>query len=932
MPSRVKTALAVISLLLLPALAAAQCEDWMRGPMDDGTLPNGSNGYIYDSIAWDPDGAGPLLERLVVAGNFTAIAGVAAQNIAQYDPSTAVWSPFGSGIAPTVYCLAEFNGQIVAGCDGDNNVGTFDQTVRRWTGSAWEGLSATNTGNVHDMIVYNGTLYIAGTFVTQFVTQASNPAHYIARWNAAANLWDDVEEADFGTQTNTAVRALEIYNGDLYAAGYKVDTSFPSGSAIHITHGNSAALWTAITDGADSGAVYDLAVFAGELLVAGGFYAINGVVCSNFAGWNGSAFHPFQNGVDSPGTAAATIWSVTIHDGIVIAGDFITAGSVTANRVAFWPPGGSAWQALAAGIDDTVYDVCSYRNELIAVGAFTYAGGPANDIAHWNGTQWAPFGGGSAAYVLAYTTYAGRVVAGGSFQQPTLGLGTANNVAGWSGGALSAFGTGMNSAVYALEAFKYPGINGSNELIAGGLFTTAGGVSALRIARWNERPNVAFPPPAWEAMGAGFNFNVYAIERMGGTTYAGGNFTLSGATNVGRIARWNETSDVWENLSALGGMNGDVYALKEFNGSLYAGGTFTSAGGSATGGLARWTGTSWAQVGGYFNGWVFALEVYDGSLIIGGQFPGLPEGTNIARYDGANYYNLGTGGINSAGVRALKVNGNRLYAGGAFTSAGGVTVNNLAWWDGAAWHDASGGANNVVWALGSLFNEVHVGGEFGAVEAGATFSPRWARYTETGLPWISLNPSPFSQTLDLGVTTSFSASAGGGFPGLGYQWTHNDVPLVDGPQLYGSTISGATTQVLTIGNVVFSDQGAYRMVVTNGCGSVTSAPGSLNLQATGAGPDERGVSVFRSIGPNPSGGETTLSFSLAQSADVRFAVHDLRGRLVREVKMGRLPSGRFEARWDTRDNQGGNVAAGVYFASIELDGQRLGAKRVTIVR
>lgn len=921
-------ALAAIPVLaLLPATGAAQCEDWVQGPMDDGTLPNGSNGYIYDSITWDPDGAGPIPERLVVAGNFTSIGGVAANNVAQYDPSTAQWLPFGNGIAPTVYCLTVFNDQIVAGCAGDNNVGTFDQTVRRWTGTAWEGLSATNTGHVHDMIVYGGSLYIAGSFVSQFVISGSDPAHYIARWVSGSNLWEDVAQAGFGSQTNTSVRALAEYNGELYAGGWKAGAG---GSVIHISHGTGAALWTAITNGTDDGAVYDLDVFAGELLVAGGFYDLDGVVCRNFAAWNGSSFRDFQGGVTST-VGASTIWSLVIHEGICIGGDFTTAGGTTVNRVAFWPPGGSAWQARGTGIDDTVYDLTSYRGELIAVGSFANAGVPANDIAHWNGTGWAAFGGGSANYVLAFAPFNGRLVAGGSFAQPTQSLGNANNIAGWNGGPLSAFGTGMNNAVYALESFKYPGINGSHELIAGGIFTTAGGVGALRIARWRESPFGGFPLPAWEAMGAGFNFNVYAIERMGSTTYAGGNFTSSGATALQRVARWNETTDVWENISGM--PNGEVYALKEYNGYLYAGGTFTSAGGVATGGLARFNGTTWSQVGGTFSGWVFALEVHNGSLIIGGQFPGLAGSPNIAGWDGANYYNLGSGGTNSVGVRSLKTNGGRLYAGGYFTAVGGVSCNNIAWWDGAGWHDASGGANNAVVALGTLFNEVHAGGDFTSVQGGTTYSPRWARYTETGVPWISLNPSPFSQYVNLGATVMFSSAVGGGYPGVSYQWLHDDVPLVDGPGPYGSTIGGSLTQVLTITNVAFADQGAYKVVVTNGCGSVTSGIGTLNLLSTSdAVSSEARISIFHSIGPNPTGSESTLSFSLAQDSSVRYSVYDLRGHRVRQVDLGRLPAGRFEARWDTRDDGGRQVAAGVYFVSLDLGDRRLGARRLTIVR
>lgn len=931
MKPRSRGALALTAMLLLPALAAAQCQDWIQGPMDDGSLPNGTDGYINDSITWDPDGAGPLLERLVVGGNFNTIGGVAAQNIAQYDPSTATWSPFGTGIPPTVICLTLYNNQVMAGCVGDSDVGTFDQTVRRWNGTTWEGLSATNTGSVYDMLVYNGTLYIAGSFMTHFVASPSVQAHYIARWVPGANLWYDVYEAGFGSQTNTSVRALQEFNGELYAGGWAASAGSGTGSAIRVAHGPGTAPWTAITDGTDPGGIYDMEIFSGELLIAGAFLEINNVLCRNLAGWNGSSFHAFQGGVANPG-GNSTIWNVSIHQGICISGEFTTAGGTTVNRVAFWPPGGSAWQALGGGIDASVYDLTSYRNELIAVGSFTNAGGPANDIAHWNGTAWSGFGGGTASYVLAFANYNGRLVAGGAFAQPTPSLGTATNIAGWSGGSLSAFGTGMNSSVYALESFKYPGINGSYELIAGGTFTTAGGVSTARIARWNENPITVFPPPAWAAMGAGFNGNVYAIERSGGFTYAGGSFTLSGAASVNRVARWNETTDVWENLTALGGMNGTVYALKEFNGSLYAGGSFTTAGGSSTGGLARWTGSGWAQVGGFFNGTVYALEVYNGSLIIGGQFPGLAGAANIAAYNGTSYFNLGTGGTNSVGVRSLKTNGGRLYAGGAFTTIGGVSVNNLGWWDGAGWHDANGGGNGVVWALGSANGEAHVGGDFTTVHGNILYSPRWARFTETGLPWFSLSPYPWSQYVDLGANVTFSAATGGGYTGLSYQWTHNDVPLADGVGPYGSTISGSSTQVLNISGVVFSDQGAYRVIVTNTCGSVTSAPGTLNLNATSGTSSEARISFFKSIGPNPTGGESTLSFSLAKGANVSYSVFDLRGRRVRHLELGHMPAGSFEARWDTRDDGGRNVAAGVYFVSLQTDGERLGAKRLTIVR
>jgi hypothetical protein len=73
-------------------------------------------------------------------------------------------------------------------------------------------------------------------------------------------------------------------------------------------------------------------------------------------------------------------------------------------------------------------------------------------------------------------------------------------------------------------------------------------------------------------------------------------------------------------------------------------------------------------------------------------------------------------------VSALAVNGTDLYAGGFFTTAGGVPASYIAKWDGNAWSPLGSGVNNLVYALaadgtGHLF----VGGTFSL--AGTNVSP-----------------------------------------------------------------------------------------------------------------------------------------------------------------------------------------------------------------
>jgi hypothetical protein len=74
---------------------------------------------------------------------------------------------------------------------------------------------------------------------------------------------------------------------------------------------------------------------------------------------------------------------------------------------------------------------------------------------------------------------------------------------------------------------------------------------------------------------------------------------------------------------------------------------------------------------------------------------------------------------------------------------------------------------------------------------------------------------PVSQTVLPGSTVTFTVVAEGSGT-LTYQWTKN-----------GQNISGATSSVLTVGNVTTNDNAAYRVVVGNNLTTVTSDPAFL---------------------------------------------------------------------------------------------------------
>jgi hypothetical protein len=70
----------------------------------------------------------------------------------------------------------------------------------------------------------------------------------------------------------------------------------------------------------------------------------------------------------------------------------------------------------------------------------------------------------------------------------------------------------------------------SGSVIVGGGFTTAGGLAAANIARWNGA--------VWSALGSGTNGTVRTlVTDPNGNTWVGGDFTIAGGRGCGFVAR-----------------------------------------------------------------------------------------------------------------------------------------------------------------------------------------------------------------------------------------------------------------------------------------------------------------------------------------------------------------------------------------------------------
>jgi hypothetical protein len=65
--------------------------------------------------------------------------------------------------------------------------------------------------------------------------------------------------------------------------------------------------------------------------------------------------------------------------------------------------------------------------------------------------------------------------------------------------------------------------------------------------------------------------------------------------------------------------------------------------------------------------------------------------------------------------------------------------------------------------------------------------------------------------------------------------------------------------------------------------------------------------------PNPFVNATRIEYTVAHSAQVRVAVYDVRGRLVRMLVNEVQAPGRYSADWNGRDAAGVPAAAGIYW-------------------
>ncbi|MFZ2654451.1 MAG: hypothetical protein WAX69_06005, partial [Victivallales bacterium] len=624
-------------------------------------LGSGMNGRV-SAITFDS------LGNLYAGGGFTTAGGVSATRIAKWNGTT--WSALGWGMNNEVYALA---------CDSSDNLyaagffsyagGVVANRVAKWNGTAWSALGTGMDYGVTALACDSSDIIYAGG---GFTSAGGVAANRIAKWNGTA--WSTL-----GSGMNNTVNCLLLDSSDnLFAGG---DFITAGGITVNRVARWNGAAWSDLDSGV-SGPVYSLALDSSGSLCAGGWFinaggdpAVNIAKCTNPN--TSPAWSALGTGISNNVYALAGDPSGNIYAG----GRFTTAGGGSANNIAMW---NGAWNAFGTGMNNlssSLYEnvsvmACDSSGNIYVTGQFSTAGSvPASRIAKWDGANWSALGTGLDEYSWINTMLcdsSGRLYVGGSFSM--IGGVSAKNVAMWNG-SWNALGTGgnngTNSSVYALA------IDSSDNLYVGGDFDMAGGVvPAIRVAKCTT-PSTS---PTWSALGSGTNDRIRSLVFYDASNlYAGGDFIIAGGVTVNRIAKWNGTT--W---SALGsGMSSGLVnsmACDPATGNLYAAGSFIKAGGISVYGIAKWTAatSTWSALGSgisypYSSDPVVAVKCDSlGNLYAAGSFEtagGVPANC-IAKWNGSAWSALGSGTNNKIYTMAFDPVGDNLYVGGGFTVAG----------------------------------------------------------------------------------------------------------------------------------------------------------------------------------------------------------------------------------------------------------------------
>lgn len=647
------SALVLATLPVLGRVAVGQCENAWTAFAEART----TSGQILDMKLWDPDGAGPLPEEVVIGGAFGAAGGEVIPYLAAYDPVQNTWRSLGGGTNGTVRSIDVLpNGDLVIGGDFTEAGGVPAVGVAVWDGSSWAGLGNA-PGVLSVLATSTGEIVVGGRFTAIDGVAALNVARWDgAAWHPMATGLVDVSWLGFAPGV---VDLAELDTGEIVAVGGLIDR-------VSVWDGNA---WTANAP--------TVSAVVCVLAEPGGSFIVSGLGQSNqqVATWNGSSWSAMgaAGGVVRDLARLPNGDLIAAYDGAGGAGSFASGVMRYRNGIRTML-GGAGSSSISA------VEALPGSGGALLVGGRASAIGPVQgqNLFHYDGSQFlgaAPWIDGDYA---VKTLSNGEVYAFGSFS--SIGGVPFQRIARWDNG-WHAVGAGLPANVNDLDGFpdgrlvaactnlvyQFDGSAWSfmSQSPIGGKLILARPTGEIAVTAGSSDTLNWFDGSTWSVVGS----SSPARFITGMALLPDGDIVLSSSTlsglpiSYGRIGRWDGAS-TWTALDPSWTVTnpsgitatpaGDIWVIDIANPFF------------GTSQVVRLVGSTWTQAG-VLDGFPAQLSTNSANdVFVAGLFTqssGQPC-RHLGRWDGSNWQPVAGGAPEGSARVALAENGDTLTVGG----------------------------------------------------------------------------------------------------------------------------------------------------------------------------------------------------------------------------------------------------------------------------
>lgn len=813
-------ALVGLAGLAAPALAQSCPGGLQRGDGYPGLGAIGSFRNIPPqsnaAVVWDPDGAGPLPEELVVGGAFSGVDGVLANGIAAWDGRQ--WAALGSGLTASsasngggVTALAVHNGELYAAgyFALAPNTGQLMQ-VAKWDGTNWTLVGATFSGTLNALTSFNGNLYVGGRFS---VSGGANIAKLVG------NTWTGLGSGNI--ELGTRVDSLAVQGEALLVGGY-----FNQNLVRIAANGSRTPLGALQFSFSPSGSITSILVDGTDVYIAGDFRLQNNTQPFVMK-YDGTTWTPLQAPAGS-GRRRVVDFNSSIY--------LSTGMASSPTALLRW--NGAAWVPVDPDESfvwaQSAADVAAlgvFQNHLVLGGSFAgliHTALPTDtprqlfSLAQMSTDESiAPISRGLGARVSSLIEYQGRPIVSGRFTS-----------IGPAGGGPQTAGQPGRLAQLDDDGFWVPFAGGlpdnniwastsyNGQVVVGGEPFSVGGVSNAVVAAWDGT--------TWHDMSAGaLNFPV-SLRATGSDLWAGFETTPDLYAPLA-VGHWNGTS--WDVFSSVSGYS-----------ELTSVGTEFYVTDNSTQKVLRWNGTGLEEL---------PLPLTEANVrIIGvfqGDLVGVSGGTRMYRWDGAEWASAGKAPL--AGLPATSHLGNSVESHGVmYVGTNYPTTQQLGEavlsWDGHAWGslglmNSNPGFSNGITFSGSVrppsllahgTDEVFVGGAFASVRfRGTNVNDSAADFARVVTPerLVTLAAPAEAITKNEGESVQLDWTLSS--PAMNYNWYANGQPLTDADIPGVGLASGTHTASLRIDNLQPGSAGTIWCSAYDGCQILTLSTTTLTV-------------------------------------------------------------------------------------------------------